>query len=61
VPPLGRDAVQVALHAGLRRAHELRRAGLIHSALLVCQHRFVRTDADVPAQRQIPELGSVFA
>jgi uncharacterized protein len=61
VPPLGRDAVQVALHAGLRRAHELRRAGLIHSALLVCQHRFVRADADAPAQLPTRELGSVFA
>jgi uncharacterized protein len=56
VPPLPVEAVQAALQAGLRRAHALQHAGLIHSALLVCQHRFASAAAGV-----VHELGSVFA
>jgi hypothetical protein len=56
VPPLPLEAVQAALQAGLQRAHELQHAGLIHSALLVCQHRFASAAAGV-----VHELGSVFA
>jgi ApbE superfamily uncharacterized protein (UPF0280 family) len=44
VPALDGASVQRALDAGRRRALELQRAGLIHSALLVCQRRFVRAD-----------------
>lgn len=37
VPPLGDEAACSALRAGQRRARDLRAAGLIWSALLVCQ------------------------
>ena len=65
VPLLPAEAVQVALERGLRRAHDLRRDGLIHSALLVCQQHVVRVepasairvDTDTVAGR----VGSVFA
>jgi uncharacterized protein len=65
VPPLDAASVAHALESGRRRAHELQRAGLIHSAMLVCQQRFTVVVAD--AQRALParavraELGSVFA
>ncbi len=45
VPPLGADAVGRALDAGVRRAAELQRLGLIHAALLVCQGVARRVDA----------------
>ncbi len=57
VPPLEPALVQHALHAGRRRARELQREGLIHSAVLVCQSAWLRVES---AARQ-PELGSVFA
>ena len=65
VPPLDPGQVQAALHAGASRARELQRAGLIHAAVLVCQHRAVSVAA---AAARVPsaaaprtELGSVFA
>ena len=60
VPLLEEAMVQRALQAGERRAHELQREGLIHSAVLVCQHRLARVEALVPATAPA-ELGSVFA
>jgi len=65
VPILPPDAVQAALERGRRRADDLRRDGLIHSALLVCQQHAarvdpaaaIRVDTDTPARR----VGSVFA
>jgi ApbE superfamily uncharacterized protein (UPF0280 family) len=60
VPPLDEAPVQHALLAGERRARELQREGLIHSAVLVCQHRLTRVEAPVPATLPA-ELGSVFA
>lgn len=44
VAPLESKLVQQALQAGLRRAQELRRAGLIWSAALVCQGQVATTD-----------------
>jgi ApbE superfamily uncharacterized protein (UPF0280 family) len=41
VPALGDDQIQRALHSGSVRAQELRAAGLIQSAVLVCQGWFV--------------------
>jgi uncharacterized protein len=49
VPPLPAAIVQQALQAGRQRAFELQRTGLIHSALLVCQHRCAGVDARDPA------------
>jgi uncharacterized protein len=60
VPPLEEVQVARALQAGERRARELQREGLIHSAVLVCQHRVHRVEALVPATVSA-ELGSVFA
>lgn len=60
VPPLEEAMVQAALQAGERRARELQREGLIHSAVLVCQHRLARVEAWTPATAPT-ELGSVFA
>ena len=60
VPLLEEAMVQRALQAGERRARELQREGLIHSAVLVCQHRLARVEALVPATAAA-ELGSVFA
>jgi len=60
VPPLEEVLVQRALQAGERRARELQREGLIHSAALVCQHHFARIE--MPGPVAVPaELGSVFA
>jgi ApbE superfamily uncharacterized protein (UPF0280 family) len=65
VPPLRAEQVQAALHAGLRRARELQRDGLIHAALLVCQDRAASVEAgDGPALCAMAiesEVGSVFA
>jgi ApbE superfamily uncharacterized protein (UPF0280 family) len=66
VPPLEPELVGRALHAGLKRAQTLRAAGLIWSAVLVCQKQFMSTAAggsvqrleNHPAGRQV---GSVFA
>lgn len=60
VPPLEETMVQAALQAGERRARELQREGLIHSAVLVCQHRLARVAALTPATAAA-QLGSVFA
>ena len=60
VPPLEEAQVACALQAGARRARELQRDGLIHSAVLVCQHRLARVEAIMPMPAPI-ELGSVFA
>ena len=57
VPPLEPALIQQALRSGQRRARELQREGLIHSAVLVCQRAWLRVES---AARQ-PELGSVFA
>ena len=65
VPALPTDAVQAALERGRRRADDLQRDGLIHSALLVCQQQVARVDpapaigvdTDTAARR----VGSVFA
>jgi uncharacterized protein len=65
VPPLDSASVAHALESGRRRARELQRAGLIHSAMLVCQQRFAAVAADaqraLPAQALHTALGSVFA
>jgi uncharacterized protein len=60
VPPLDETQVARALQAGEHRARELLREGLIHSAVLVCQHRLTRVEALMPATASA-ELGSVFA
>jgi ApbE superfamily uncharacterized protein (UPF0280 family) len=57
VPRLESELIQRALRAGEKRALELQREGLIHSAVLVCQDAWLRIEARVPQ----PELGSVFA
>jgi hypothetical protein len=57
VPRLEPELIQRALRAGEKRALELQREGLIHSAVLVCQDAWLRIEARVPQ----PELGSVFA
>ena len=65
VPPLAAEQVQRALHAGALRARALQRAGLIHSAVLVCQHRAARVEADLhlaaPLDTARAQVGSVFA
>ena len=55
VPPLEPGLVDRALQSGRRRASELARDGLIHSALLVCQHRFARVEAIVCAALPSPQ------
>jgi ApbE superfamily uncharacterized protein (UPF0280 family) len=65
VPALPADTVAAALERGRRRAHDLQRDGLIHSALLVCQQQAaradpapaIRVDTDIAGRR----VGSVFA
>ena len=61
VPVLDGAQVDCALRAGRRRALELQRAGLIHSALLVCQGRFVSLGAsafiDDPHPNPLPPAG----
>jgi ApbE superfamily uncharacterized protein (UPF0280 family) len=66
VPVLEPELVSRALHAGLRRAQTLRAAGLIWSAVLVCQGRFMTTAAggSVQSLDKSPggrQAGSVFA
>jgi len=66
VPPLEPELVSRALHAGLRRAQTLRAAGLIWSAVLVCQGQFMTTAAGASVQsldnhRGARQAGSVFA
>ncbi len=45
VPPLAAEQVHAALQAGASRARALQRDGLIHAAVLVCQHRAVGVEA----------------
>jgi uncharacterized protein len=54
VPPLDPAQVDRALQAGVAKAHELQRAGLVHAVLLVCQHRA----AVVQAARSMPTRSS---
>jgi ApbE superfamily uncharacterized protein (UPF0280 family) len=63
VPPLAPAQVLAALQAGAARARALQREGLIHSALLVCQHRALGVEGGLPARpiAAANELGSVFA
>jgi len=65
VPMLPADAVQAALERGRRRADDLRRDGLIHSALLVCQQHAARVDPAaairVDTDTGARPVGSVFA
>jgi ApbE superfamily uncharacterized protein (UPF0280 family) len=72
VPPLAAADVARALDAGVRRARELRAAGLVWSAALVCQGMLRTTDDDVPVPLSCDRsphpphspgrsLGSVFA
>lgn len=57
VPPLAPALVAQALHAGLQRAEELRAAGLIWSAALVCQNQMRSTGrgAHVTSVKQCAE------
>ena len=57
VPTLDPTTIRRALQAGQHRARALRREGLIHAALLVCQGQWLRVEAEA----QHAELGSVFA
>lgn len=66
VPVLEPELVSRALHAGLRRAQTLHAAGLIWSAVLVCQGQFMTTAAGASVQsldthRGGWQAGSVFA
>jgi ApbE superfamily uncharacterized protein (UPF0280 family) len=67
VPPLEPKLVQQALHAGLRRAQSLQRAGLIWSAALVCQRQLLLTDTASTTPELAPrsmaerQAGAVFA
>jgi len=69
VPPLNRPIVEKALRSGARRARELRAAGLVWSAALVCQGRLLTTDDDSiallqdahPLRGTTLRVGSVFA
>jgi uncharacterized protein len=66
VPPLPPQLVQRALQAGQKRASELQRDGLIHSAVLVCQQRVATVERRNPQTPSLAaparrELGSVFA
>ena len=58
VPVLDGARVDCALQAGRLRALDLQRAGLIHSALLVCQGRFVGVASLRPAPTPtLPQRG----
>jgi ApbE superfamily uncharacterized protein (UPF0280 family) len=67
VPPLDGPVVETALRHGARRARELRAAGLVWSAALVCQGRLMTTDDDTVGllhaahRAATPQVGSVFA
>jgi len=69
VPPLGAECAQRALRAGVKRARELRNAGLVWSAALVCQGLLLTTDDPVAVRLESasaehaarPVVGSVFA
>ena len=61
VPRLGATQVQSALQAGAQCARELQRGGLIHSAVLVCQHRALGVEAgasrDTAARHRARRIG----
>jgi uncharacterized protein len=62
VPRLQTELLELALARGLQRARELRRNGLIHEAVLVCQHRYASTAGRIDrGTSTVGELGSVFA
>ena len=65
VPPLGAERVRRALHAGARCARVLQRLGVIHSAVLVCQHRAAHVEPGgrlaAPAGTALEQVGSAFA
>jgi len=65
VPPLPAETVCAALERGRRRARDLQRDGLIHSALLVCQQQVARADPArairVDTDTATGSVGSVFA
>ena len=65
VPRLAPDKVQRALEAGRAKAEELRTAGLIWSAVLVCQGQVLTSqpdNAEIPDISEIrQQTGSVFA
>jgi ApbE superfamily uncharacterized protein (UPF0280 family) len=67
VPPLEPELVSRALHAGLRRAQTLHAAGLIWSAVLVCQGQFMSTATGGGSVQRLDkprgerQAGSVFA
>jgi ApbE superfamily uncharacterized protein (UPF0280 family) len=65
VPPLEPGLVRRALQAGLKRASELRSAGLIWSAVLVCQDQFATTSQTgarmLENSSAAMSVGSVFA
>ena len=46
VPPLGAASIQRALRAGAQRARDLQAAGLVQSAVLVCQGWFTTSDGE---------------
>ena len=48
VPPLPPALVQQALQAGLAKARTLQQAGLIFSAVLVCQQQALQTSENAP-------------
>jgi ApbE superfamily uncharacterized protein (UPF0280 family) len=65
VPALDARNIEAALAAGRRRALDLQREGLIHAALLVCQHHVTHVEPR-PSIRKDPDgaaraVGSVFA
>ena len=65
VPRLEPALVQQALRAGLRRAQDLRAAGLIWSAALICQNQIASTDTAAMGTLENraagAQVGSVFA
>jgi len=65
VPALPVETIAAALERGQRRARELQRDGLIHSALLVCQRQAARVDPTpgirVDTDTAVRRVGSVFA
>ena len=65
VPPLAVEQVRQALQAGALCACALQRFGLIHSAVLVCQHRAVRVEPGgrlaAPGATASERVGSVVA
>lgn len=57
VPPLEADLVDQALAAGLARALALRAQGLICSAILVCQNRFLNIEIMIENTLELPTHG----